>query len=107
MHWFYLCFCLLCHPGHYTSGMVKGLIFCGCASGDSSTGSLGSLMLVTLPLVCREGLVVAVLVTPPLDSRGSLASRLLAGDTSVGELASASAGDSCSLESELEDDGDS
>ena len=63
--------------------------------------------LVIPPSVCGEGPVAAVLVTPPLCSWGSLAAGLFAGDTSVGESASASAGDSCSLESELDINGDS
>ena len=55
----------------HSSGLVRGLIFCDCTNGYSSTGSLGSLALVTPPLVCGEGLAVAVLVTSPLSSGGA------------------------------------
>ena len=73
-------------------------------------GSLALLALLTPPLVCREGLAVALMVTTPLVcGGGSLASGLPTGDNSfglVGESAPASAvGDSCSSESDL--DGDS
>ena len=44
----------------------QGIYFCDSANGDSSAGSLGSLALVTPPLVCREGPADALLVTPPL-----------------------------------------
>ena len=79
--------------------------------GDSATGSLASLALMTLPLVCKESTTLAVLVTPPLVSRGSPSSGLLAVDNPWawgGELVSASAvHDSCSSESELVGDSSS
>ena len=104
----FICFFVLSHPWSLLYPQLVREIFIIIIIGDSSAGSLASLALVTPPLVCREGPVVALLVTSPLGCGRSLASGLLIGVNSSGlwgELASAFAvGDSCLSESELDGD---